>query len=213
MAFSYSGLKTDIQNWLEDDGSELQAALDTIIDLAELRLSLDLDYPAQTVHSTTTMDSGATNPYLLTIPGTVITIRHIKTTSGRNLEQRTLEWVNEVYPDRTTTGTPVYYARWDDNTLIVAPTPASDTGLEMSYKTRIPALSDSNTTNWYTANVYQALLFACLVEAESFNKNFAAPDGDGQGQTWEQRYQQMLEKARGELARMFVDEAQGGRRI
>lgn len=209
----YDGLKSDIQSWVEDDGSELSAALDTIIDLAELRLSQDLDLPAQTVHSTSTIDASDTNSYLVTIPGTAITVRHLKVVGGGNLEQRTLEWVNEVFPDRTSTGTPAYYARWDDNTLIVAPTPASDTDVELSYKTRIPALTASNTTNWYTTNLYHALLYACLVEAESFNKNYAAPDGDGQGQTWEQRYQQTLQASKRELARMFVDEAQGGRAI
>ena len=45
--------------------------------------------------------------------------------------------------------------------------------VELSYRRRLPALSNSNTTNWLTDNASDALLYGSLVEAAAFNRNYA----------------------------------------
>ena len=39
---NYNTLVTDIKNYMEDDGTEFSAAIDTFIDITELKLSRDL---------------------------------------------------------------------------------------------------------------------------------------------------------------------------
>ena len=73
----------------------------------------------------------------------------------------------EFWPDRTVTGTPEYYAYFDDTTIYVAPTPNSNIPVEISYRRRLPALSSSNLTNWLTDNASDALLYD-LLEASMF---------------------------------------------
>ena len=79
--------------------------------------------------------------------------------------------MQEFWPNRTSTGTPKYYAYFDNSTIYVAPTPSANTPVEISYRRRLDALSSSNTSNWLTTDAYDALLYACLIEASHYNRN------------------------------------------
>ena len=69
------------------------------------------------------------------------------------------------------TGSPKYWANYNDTALLVAPTPSSNFTIEMTYSRRLAELSSSNATNWLTENAQDLLLYACLMEASSFTKN------------------------------------------
>jgi hypothetical protein len=97
----------------------------------------------------------------------------IESNSRTLLLLRSDEFMMEYWPDRTATGSPRYYAYFDDDTIYVAPTPSSNISVEISYRRRLPALSSSNTTNWLTDNASDALLYGSLVEASAFNRNYA----------------------------------------
>ena len=86
------------------------------------------------------------------------------------------EYMLEFWSNRTSTGTPKYYSYFDTSTIYVAPTPSTNFSLELSYKRRLPALSSSNTSNWTSINAADALLYACLIQASVFNRNFALQD-------------------------------------
>ena len=103
------------------------------------------------------------------------------------LEQKDGSYMNEYWPNRTSTGTPKYWSWWDHNTIYVAPTPDSAYNIEIGI-TRLPTrLSSSNTTSWLGNNAPVALLYGCLAEAFKFLKGPAE-----MLQLYEQSYQRAI---------------------
>jgi len=110
-----------------------------------------------------TPESLGTIRSLMIFPATGTPIREF-------LEQRDVSFISEFAPDRTATGTPLYWSWWDHNSLIVAPTPDSAYNVELAI-TRLPTrLSSSNTTTWLSSNAPSALLYGSLAEAFKFLK-------------------------------------------
>lgn len=170
---NYSTLKQNIKDFMEDDGTEFSNAIDTFIDITELKLSRELKIPAFRRRATSTTTSG--DPFI-TMPTDMVSLENlhlIESNSRTLLLLRSDEFMMEYWPDRTATGSPRYYAYFDDDTIYVAPTPSSNISVEISYRRRLPALSSSNTTNWLTDNASDALLYGSLVEASAFNRNYA----------------------------------------
>ena len=62
---TYATLKADIKDFMEDDGTEFSSAVDTFIDVAELKLSRDLAVPAFRKRQTSTLTQS--DPFL-TLP-------------------------------------------------------------------------------------------------------------------------------------------------
>ena len=173
---TYAELKQNIKDFMEDDGTEFSNEIDKFIDLAELRISRDVITPEFKRKVTSAFT--ANDPFL-TMPTDLVTLEHLQVI---NSNVRTLlllksdEFITEYWPNRTSTGVPKYYTYFDTSTIYVAPTPSSNLSLELSYKRRLPALSDSNTSNWTSINAADALLYACLIEASVFNRNYNLQD-------------------------------------
>ena len=96
------------------------------------------------------------------------------TTSGSEsfLLQKDVNFLREYTPASTTTGLPKYYARFDEDNFILAPTPNSNYTVQLNYFYRPASLtagSDSGTT-WVSTNAPFALLYGSLVEAYTFMK-------------------------------------------
>ena len=88
---------------------------------------------------------------------------------------------------------PKYYARFDEDNFIVAPTPNSNYAFQLNYYHRpasITAGADGGTT-WMSTNVPFALLYGSLVEAYTFMKG--EPDVI---QNYNGLYTQYLERAK-----------------
>jgi hypothetical protein len=81
-----------------------------------------------------------------------------------------VSFMREAYPNPSTTGTPKYYAVFDDNTLQVAPTPASASTVELHYFFYPESIVTAGTT-WLGDNFDSALLYGALVEAATFMKS------------------------------------------
>ncbi len=86
------------------------------------------------------------------------------------LQKKDQSFINEYWPNRTSTGIPKYYASWDNDTILVAPTPNAAYTMELAYNAQPTGLSSSNTTTWISTNSPRALLYGCLVEAFKFLK-------------------------------------------
>ena len=194
---TYAELTTQILNYTETSTDVLTSTItDDFIEHTENRLLRDLDLDAFKSHqnSTLTADSpflslpGGTTPE----PTSLATIRTVmvyaSTSSARDfLEQRDISFMNEYWPIRTSTGTPKYWAWWDENTIYLAPTPSSALYVELGI-TRLPTrLSSSNTTSWLGNNAPVALLYGCLAEAFKFLKGPAE-----MLQLYEQSYQRVI---------------------
>ena len=196
---TYSELTTQILDYTEVSTDVLTSTrTDDFIEHTENRLLRDLDLDAFKSHqnSTLTADSpflslpGGTTPE----PTSLATIRTVmvyaSTSSARDfLEQRDVSFMNEYWPIRTSTGTPKYWAWWDENTIYLAPTPSSALYVELGI-TRLPTrLSSSNTTSWLGNNAPVALLYGCLAEAFKFLKGPAE-----MLQLYEQSYQRAIQE-------------------
>jgi len=196
---TYAELTTQILDYTEVSTDVLTSTrTDDFIEHTENRLLRDLDLDAFKSHqnSTLTADSpflslpGGTTPE----PTSLATIRTVmvyaSTSSARDfLEQRDVSFMNEYWPIRTSTGTPKYWAWWDENTIYLAPTPSSALYVELGI-TRLPTrLSSSNTTSWLGNNAPVALLYGCLAEAFKFLKGPAE-----MLQLYEQSYQRAIQE-------------------
>jgi hypothetical protein len=168
MATSYDQLLTDIPAWMVNESGEFAEQLPRFIDLAELRLSRDLSTVNAFNHVTDGLTLTAGSPYL-DLPADVVTIRIIRwqDPDGRwlTVEKKDLPFIMEWWPDPAETGDPRYYAYETDSRLYLAATPADSYPVQVHYRRRLPALSESNPTNWLTENAGDALLYACLCRA------------------------------------------------
>lgn len=86
-----------------------------------------------------------------------------------SLERTTPEYIYARYPARSGAADPKYIARVGDN-FIFGPYPG-DVDIIGTYYKRLPLLSASNTTNWFTENAADALLYGAVLEAQPFLMN------------------------------------------
>ena len=197
---TYAELTQQILDYTEVSTDVLTSTrTDDFIEHTENRILRDIDIDAFKSHQYSTLTTS--NPFL-SLPGgstpdptSLATIRsvHIWPASGTAtrtfLEQRDITFMNEYWPVRTSTGTPKYWAWWDENTIYVAPTPDAAYNVEVGI-TRLPTrLSSSNATSWLGNNAPIALLYGCLAEAFKFLKGPAE-----MLQLYEQSYQRAVQE-------------------
>ena len=175
--FTYSGLKTAIQNYLDNDETTFTSTLDTFIQQTEERILKSVQLPVFRKNSTGSGTSG--NTYLATPSDYLSPYSLAVVDSDSNYTYLLLKhvtWIRDYTPAVATTGEPLYYAQFDDDTFILAPTPSSNFTFELHYFYRpasLTAAGDSGTT-WLSTNASNAMLYGCLVEGTIFMK--AAPD-------------------------------------
>jgi hypothetical protein len=163
---SYSTLQTAVDNWL--DRGDLSARVPEFISLAEARIARKLRVRAVEERSTTPLV--AAQEYY-SLPTDFLRARSVKINSNpvRVLQYKTPTQLSEVFPN-STVGDSCYYTIIGEE-IQLKPSPNSTDTLEVAYFKKLPALSDSNTTNWLTANAPDLLLFGSLMEAEAYLVN------------------------------------------
>lgn len=169
---NYSELVTNIRGYTEVDSNVFpDSVINTFITMAENRILRDIDLDVFKKESTTNLIA---NSRFLPSPSDILTHRYMMITDGNGdqifLDFRDNSFMKEYWPDYTETGTPKYYAVWDEDTFYVAPTPASALVVQLGYIYRPQQLSSSNTTTWVSNNAPEALLYACLIQAYSYTK-------------------------------------------
>jgi len=83
-----------------------------------------------------------------------------------------VNFIREAYPATATSGQPVYYAQFDGDNFIVAPTPNSGYTVQLHYYYD-PASIVTASTSWLGDNAEATLLYGSLVEAYTFMKGEA----------------------------------------
>ena len=104
------------------------------------------------------------------------------------LKLKQTSFIRDFTPASSTTGLPKYYAEFDDDTFILAPTPDTNYTFELHYFYRPSSLTsagDSGTT-WLSTNAPNALLYGSLVEAMVYLKNYESLP------IYEQRFQDAI---------------------
>jgi len=175
---TYAELVDQIRAYTETDSNVLTTTIvNDFIANAENRIFREVDLDAFRSYQIASLT--ANNPFV-TLPGAGISdtalIRSVQIygqslgNSRKKLEQKDVTFMNEYWPDRTSTASPVYYANWKQGTLYLAPTPDVAYNIEVALNKLPTGLSSTNTTTWVSTNAPRTLLYACLCEAFKFLK-------------------------------------------
>tara|TARA_R100000353_G_scaffold125639_1_gene89221 strand:+ start:500 stop:1144 length:645 start_codon:yes stop_codon:yes gene_type:complete len=171
MSFTHTELKTAIQDYVENDETSFVSNLDNFIKTAEERILklVDLEYFRKNVTAATT----ASNKFLA-MPSDFLSSFSLSVESGGAKEFLLLKDVNylqEFTPNASTTGRPRFYALFDVDNFLLAPTPDQAYTVELHYYYRPASIvSTSDGTSWLGTNAPDALLYGCLIEAYTYMK-------------------------------------------
>lgn len=184
MAIStYSELKSAVSDWLNRD--DLTAVVPSFISLAEARFNRELRtnqmvYKASATATSETLALPADWLQTLTVQAATEADPPLVYVAPQEYYEAALE---------APTGDPRMYTIIGSN-LHLKPAPASSYAIAHVYYQQIPALSDSNTSNWLLAKSPDVYLYGSLMQAEPYLKN------DERTTTWATLLQQALEALR-----------------
>lgn len=191
---TYASLTQDIQDFAENDDSEFTDEIDGFILRSEEKIFREA--PLLSVFRAENTGTLSASTATLTMPTGKRTIRSFSITVSSSevfLQQRTDSYLQDMYPNSSTTGQPKYYAEKDASTLLLGPTPNSNYAYTIRAREQPTGLSSGNTTTWLSSNTEDVLLFACMVEACLFLKNSEAVAA------WSAQYAQALQSLQPEM--------------
>ena len=174
MAYTLAELQTDIRGYTEVDSNVFSdSVLSRIIKDAENKIYREVDSDQDRHYATSSLIVG--NRYV-TIPSDLRLIRYVqlKDSAGNQyyLEQRDTTFMAEYYsdPGSSSVDIPKYYANWDENFWVVAPTPDKTYEITLGYN-KEPTSLVTDTAGTFLSNKYaDLLLYACLVNAYGYLK-------------------------------------------
>ena len=184
MAYTLANLQTDVRNYTEVNSNVLtDAIINGFVVNAENKIYRAIDTDQNAFYATSNLVVG--NRYV-TIPSDLRAIRYVQLTdsSGNEyyLEQRDTSFIAEFYstPNSANVDIPKYYANWDEEFWVVAPTPDKTYSITLAYNKEPVSLTSTtqpttvnpfSTTGTYLSNKYQdLLLYATLVNAYGYLK-------------------------------------------
>jgi len=171
MAFTFTTLKTAIQDYTENTESTFVSQLSRFILNAEERIlkecQLD-DFRKNVTGSTTQSTKFLSKPSDFLSP---FSLSVVNSSDNEFLQYKLSTFIHDYTPDPTTTGTPKYYGSWDENSFILAPTPDANYTMELHYFYRPQSITaSSDGTSWLGTNAELCLLYGSLMEAYTFMK-------------------------------------------
>jgi hypothetical protein len=174
---NYAELVSAIKGYAENDFPTTAGnftstdQLNTFIEQAEQRIYNSIQFPAIRKNVTGTTTSG--NKYLAT-PVDFLASYSIAVIDGTGnyeyLLNKDVNFIRAAYPSPTDSGTPAYYALFDENTFILGPTPNAAYTMELHYY-YYPASIVAAGTSWLGDNFDSVLLYGALLEAAAFMKS------------------------------------------
>jgi hypothetical protein len=170
---TYNSLTSTVLQYLERSDAAVVNAIPTFITLCEFEIAQNIKTLGQMEVVDSNMSIG--NPVIPKPARWRKTTSMTLSVSGQKqpLLVRKLEYLNNYAQDVTATGIPLYYADYDYDHWLVAPTPNQAYAFEALCYTRLEPLSSSNQTNWLTINAPNAMLFGTLKQTAPFLKNDA----------------------------------------
>lgn len=184
---NYASLSTLIQEYCQSTETSFVANIPTFVQLAEERIYNSVQIPAIRRNQTATLTPN--NKYL-SLPADWLATFSLAVIavdgSQEFLLDKDVNFIRQSYPSPTDTGVPQYYAIFDQNTLILGPTPASNYQVEMHYYYQ-PESIVTTGTSWLGDNFETVLLYGSLREAYTYLKG-----EQDMMQYYEQKYQEAL---------------------
>ena len=173
MTITYSDFLTQVRNYTEVDSNVLtNTIIDQFIRSTELDIAGKVDYDDLRKYATSSFNVG--KRYLVT-PADFLIIRSMEVFNTTDLsgtrtymEKRDSSFISE-YNGSGATGQPLYYANWDENNIVVAPTPDQSYAVQLNYIVDPPHFTSTNAT--YLSRYQESmLLHGVLTEAFSYLK-------------------------------------------
>lgn len=204
---TFTTLKEDIRRYLERgftlaSDQIVYEQIPRLINLAERRIARELK-----VEGLINVLTGTLSPGLAVYPKpdrwrSTVSFNFGTGDQGNEYNQlfpRSYEYVRSYWPNRSETDVPLFYAEYDYNNWIIAPTPDQAYPFEVLVYQLLPLLDDTNQTNWLTEYAPQVLLYASLLEATPFLKN------DERIPVWQQMYDRSAQALNGEDLSKILD--------
>jgi hypothetical protein len=173
MSFTYGQLKQALQDYLETTETTFVNNLPLFIRLSEERIlkTVQLNLFRKNVTASATIGN-----QFLAAPSDFLAPFSLSAAGDNNdkafVEFKDVSFVQDYNPDPTTTGQPRYYAQFDNENFLLAPTPNDDYVMELHYFYRPASLTagaDSGTT-WLSINAELTLFYGAMIEAYIFLK-------------------------------------------
>lgn len=162
---TYAQGQLDVAAWLHRTGdTSITAFIPDFIRLAELRIYRDLRVRAMEASLSSAIASG-----VIAVPTGYVGMKYayIDGTPVQTLTRKDSEWISVNYPTRSSDDKPKFFAREADN-FIFGPYPDDGYTVKGVYYKRLDALSDTNTTNWFTTNAPDLLFWGSMLESAIF---------------------------------------------
>jgi hypothetical protein len=173
---TYDELKTKIRDYTEVGANVFtDTILNGFIEDAEFRILREVDSDNNRRYVSANL---VLNTRFIDTPADLLIIRSAQivdsdgTSSADNrdfLQYRDTNFMSEYNP-KGETGVPKYYSYWDEDTLVVAPTPDATYTIQLNYILKPAGLSTTVPTTYLSQKFPNGLLYACLVEAYGFLK-------------------------------------------
>lgn len=181
---NYSELKSALADWL--NRSDLEAVIPSFISLAEAQFNRDerLRTRQSMVRATATFDQ-----QYEALPADYLEMANLQINGQVPFGKLQFVSLNQIdnYKDKfTTNGVPKYYTIVG-NQIELLPIPGASYEAEMVYYAKIPALSDTNTTNWLLTLHPDVYLYGALIQSAPYLKD------DDRVTVWMGMYDKLLE--------------------
>jgi hypothetical protein len=168
---NYAQLVTAIQDYTENQFTTTD--INTFIDNAEQRIYNSVQLPA--IRKNVTGNTSSGNKYL-SLPNDWLSAFSLAVIDDDDnyqyLLNKDVNFIRAAYPSPDDTGLPEYYAIFDQNTLILGPTPDQNYEMELHYF-YYPASIVTAGTSWLGDNFDSTLLYGSLLEAYTYMKGEA----------------------------------------
>jgi hypothetical protein len=178
---TFAGLKTTIADYLNRD--DLTSIIPTFITIAEAKFNRKLR-----VRQMIKRANGQIETSFFAYPSDWLEAKEFQLNTNPIVR---LGFITEAQGDQLkatrfqTVGRPLYYTITGSQ-LEFIPSPDTTYSAELTYYAKIPALSDSNTSNWLLAYAPDLYLYGALIEASPYLKD------DERVATWGQLYTNSL---------------------
>ena len=171
MAFTFTTLKTALQDYTDNAESTFVSQLTRFILNAEERIlkECQLDVFRRNSQGTTSSSNKfLSKPTDFLAP---FSLSVVNSSSNEFLLYKHITFLQDFTPDPATTGVPQYYGDWNDETFLLAPTPNDALTMELHYFFRPDSITaTADGTSWLGDNAELAMLYGSLVEAYTFMK-------------------------------------------
>jgi hypothetical protein len=170
MAITYTNFLTQVRNYTEVDSNVLSDTLiDQFIRNVELDIAGQVDYDDLRKYANSNTTSG--NRFV-SMPSDLLVLRSVEIISSNVrdfLEKKDTSFIAEFAPNETVTGTPKYFANWDETNILLAPTPNAAFQIQINYIKDSPHF-DSSTNTYLSEHQEAMLLYGVLRECFGYLK-------------------------------------------